>query len=48
VAELDVAETSGLSAFDLAGLRAVQAASPLPPLPAGYRKDSLAIRLLIH
>jgi TonB family protein len=48
VAELDVAETSGLSGFDLAGLRAVQAASPLPPLPAGYRKDSLAIRLLIH
>jgi TonB family protein len=48
VAELDVAETSGLSAFDLAGLRAVQAASPLPPLPAGYRKDTLAIRLLIH
>jgi TonB family protein len=48
VAELDVAESSGFNAFDLAGLRAVQAASPLPPLPAGYRQDSLAIRLLIR
>jgi len=48
VRELDVAEPSGLSSFDLAGLRAVQAASPLPPLPAGYRKSSLAIRLIIR
>lgn len=48
VVELDVAETSGLNAFDLAGLRAVQTAAPLPPLPAGYRKDSLAIRLIIR
>lgn len=48
VVDLDVAETSGLSSFDLAGLRAVQSAAPLPPLPAGYRKDSLAIRLIIR
>jgi len=48
VFELDVVEESGLGSFDLAGLRAVQAASPLPPLPAGYRKDSLAIRLIIR
>lgn len=48
VFELDVVEESGLGSFDLAGLRAVQASSPLPPLPAGYRKDSLAIRLIIR
>lgn len=48
VVELDVAESSGLNAFDLAGLRAVQSAAPLPPLPAGYRQDSLAIRLIIR
>jgi len=48
VSELDVAQPSGLSSFDLAGLRAVQAAAPLPPLPAGYRKSSLAIRLIIR
>lgn len=48
VFELDVVEESGLGSFDLAGLWAVQASSPLPPLPAGYRKDSLAIRLIIR
>lgn len=48
VVDLDVAESSGLGGFDLAGLRAVQSAAPLPPLPAGYRKDSLAIRLIIR
>lgn len=48
VSELEVVEDSGLSSFDLAGLRAVQASSPLPPLPAGFRKDSLAIRLIVR
>jgi protein TonB len=48
VENLQIAEPSGLNAFDLAGLRAVQSASPLPPLPAGYRKDDLAIRLIIR
>ncbi|HEX2252810.1 MAG TPA: energy transducer TonB [Thermoanaerobaculia bacterium] len=48
VSDLDVERTSGYNAFDLAGLRAVQNAAPLPPLPAGYRKDSLSIRLIIR
>jgi protein TonB len=48
VDNLQIAEPSGLNAFDLAGLRAVQSASPLPPLPAGYRKDDLAVRLIIR
>jgi len=48
VEDLEIAESSGINAFDLAGFRAVQTASPLPPLPAGYRKDSLAIRLIIR
>jgi len=48
VEDLEVAESSGINAFDLAGFRAVQTASPLPPLPAGYRKDSLSIRLIIR
>jgi TonB family protein len=48
VADLEVAAPSGLTAFDLAGLRAVSNASPLPPLPSGYRKDSLSIRLIIR
>lgn len=48
VADLEIATPSGLTAFDLAGLRAVQSASPLPPLPAGYRKDSLSVRLIVR
>jgi len=48
VEDLEIAESSGYNAFDLAGYRAVQTASPLPPLPAGYRKDALAIRLIIR
>jgi len=48
VENLQIAEPSGLNAFDLAGLRAVQSASPLPPLPAGYHKDDLAVRLIIR
>lgn len=48
VSELEVAESSGYQPFDLAGLRAVQSATPLPPLPAGYRKGSLAIKLVIR
>jgi TonB family protein len=48
VTELAVDQGSGLTAFDLAGQRAVRNASPLPPLPSGYRKDSLSIRLIIR
>ena len=48
VEEVEVEASSGLRAFDLAGLRAVENASPLPPLPAGYRKDSLSVRLIIR
>jgi TonB family protein len=48
VGDVEVETSSGLRAFDLAGLRAVENASPLPPLPAGYRKDSLSVRLIIR
>ncbi|MEM7050649.1 MAG: TonB family protein [Acidobacteriota bacterium] len=45
---LEVVESSGSSSFDLAGLRAVQNAAPFPPLPAGYRSDSLGVNLVIR
>ncbi|HEX6201933.1 MAG TPA: energy transducer TonB [Thermoanaerobaculia bacterium] len=48
VGDVEVETSSGVRAFDLAGLRAVENASPLPPLPAGYRKDSLSVRLIIR
>jgi TonB family protein len=48
VGDVEVETSSGIRAFDLAGLRAVENASPLPPLPSGYRKDSLSVRLIIR
>ena len=38
-----MAESSGYNSFDLAALRAVQNASPFPPLPRAYRHDSLGV-----
>lgn len=46
--QLDVAESSGLNAFDLAALRAVQDASPFPPLPASYRNPTLNVTLIVR
>lgn len=48
VTDLAVARESGHRAFDLAALRAVQRASPLPPLPRSYRKDSLGVNLIFR
>jgi len=46
IADLRGERSSGYSSFDLAGLRAVQAASPLPPLPSGYAHPSLGVNLI--
>lgn len=46
--ELEVAESSGYNSFDLAALRAVQNAAPFPPLPRGYRLDSLGVKLIVR
>ena len=46
--DLEVAQSSGYNSFDLAALRAVQNASPFPPLPRGYRHDSLGVRLIVR
>lgn len=48
VRDLRVVETSGHRPFDLAAVRAVQNASPLPPLPRSYRKDSLGVNLIVR
>jgi TonB family protein len=48
VSELRVAEPSGFRAFDLAAVRAVQNAAPLPPLPRSYRQDSLGVNLIVR
>lgn len=43
-----IRESSGYNAFDLAALRAVQNAAPFPPLPRGYRNDSLNVNLIVR
>ena len=37
-----------MASFDLAGLRAVSAAAPMPPLPRDFPHDSLGVRLVIR
>ena len=46
--DLQVAVSSGYNSFDLAALRAVQNASPFPPLPRAYRNDSLGVNLIVR
>jgi len=48
IERLEVAESSGANAFDLAALRAVQNASPFPPLPASYRNPFLDVNLIVR
>lgn len=48
VTDIEVAESSGYNSYDLAALRAVQNAAPFPPLPRGYRKDSLDVKLIVR
>jgi protein TonB len=48
ISGLTVMAASGNNGFDLAALRAVQNADPLPPLPAKYRKDSLEVTLIVR
>jgi protein TonB len=46
--DLQIAQSSGYNSFDLAALRAVQNASPFPPLPRAYRQDSLGVNLIVR
>jgi TonB family protein len=48
IAELEVTRSSGYNSFDLAALRAVQNASPFPPLPRAYRESSLGVSLIVR
>lgn len=48
ISDVRVVETSGYNAFDFAALRAVQSAAPFPPLPRGYRNDSLGVNLIVQ
>lgn len=47
VRDVKLVRSSGSDFFDQAALRAVQASSPLPPLPTSYAKDELGIQLIV-
>ncbi|HEX4955613.1 MAG TPA: energy transducer TonB [Thermoanaerobaculia bacterium] len=48
ITDLEIEEESGFSSFDIAALRAVRNASPLPRLPVSYRKDALTVTLIVR
>ncbi len=48
ITDLRIAESSGINGFDLAALRAVQSASPLPPLPRAFREPTLGVNLIVR
>ena len=48
VSDLRVESSSGVQAFDLAALRAVQSSSPFPPLPPEYNGQYLGIHLIFE
>lgn len=48
IADAKILESSGFNSFDLAALRAVNNAGPLPPLPASYRRDVLRVTLIVR
>jgi periplasmic protein TonB len=48
VSDVRIVQSSGYNSFDLAALRAVQAAAPLPPLPRSYRGGSLGVNLIFR
>ncbi len=46
ITDATVARASGLPFVDRAALRAVLASSPLPPLPADFRRDTLGVNIV--
>ena len=48
ISDLRIVESSGFNVFDLAGLRAVRQAAPLPRLPVSYPQSSLAVKLILR
>ncbi len=48
VSDLELLRSSGVTRFDNAGLRAIELASPVPPLPVSFRKPSLGVTMTIR
>ena len=48
ISDVRVIQSSGYNSYDLAGLRAIQLASPFPKLPQSYRHNSLGVNLKLR
>jgi len=48
IQELELRQSSEIPIFDQTALKAVQEASPLPPLPVGYRHETLGVTLIVE
>lgn len=48
VSGLELVRSSGVARFDNAGLRAIELASPVPPLPRAFRKPTLGVTMTIR
>jgi TonB family protein len=48
ISNLKVEETSGIQSLDMSALRAIQNASPFPPLPKEYEDEFLGIHLIFE
>jgi TonB family protein len=48
VEDVRIVTSSGYASFDLAARRAIESASPLPPLPRGYAGDNLGVTLVVR
>ena len=48
VSGVELVQSSGVTRFDNAGLRAIELASPVPPLPRSFRKPSLGVTMRIR
>lgn len=48
VSDLELLRSSGVTRFDRAGLRAIELASPVMPLPRSFRKSSLGVTMMIR
>ena len=48
VVDVRIQNSSSFNSFDLAAMRAIQRASPLPPLPQSFKHDSLGVNLVVR
>lgn len=48
IGEVRIVESSGYESFDFSAVRAVQNAASFPPLPRGYRHESLGVNLIVY